>query len=183
MYQYLGASSTLTTAHRALGIPPEFAAQFGDAPLVSVGFYGVWVGDLLFKTNKLRTSFGIEKFLNAYPSPRILENIRFPIQFGYYVFEQETTRKGLKAYPFLGFSSSIYFVDNGVRMNIISVDGGAGADWFIPQTPLLVGIQASYNHSWNLRAAQDVANNVGGVCVKAQISIFIREKKNFWGWD
>ncbi len=173
----------LTTGHRTLGIPPEFAAQFGDAPLVSFGLHGVWLGDLLFKTNKLRTSYGIEKILNAYPSPRILENIRFAVQFGYYVFEQEMTQKGLKAYPFLGFSSSIYYVDNGVRLSVASVEGGAGVDWFVPQTPLLVGIQASYNHSWNLRAAQNVANNVGGVCVKAQVSIFIREKKNPLGWD
>ncbi|TAE29477.1 MAG: hypothetical protein EAZ92_06175 [Candidatus Kapaibacterium sp.] len=184
MYQYLGASSMLTTAHRALGIPPEFAAQFGDAPLVSVGFYGVWVGDLLFKTSKLRTAASFEKILNAYPSSRIFENWRFMAQFGYYVAEQESNKpKGLKAYPFLGYSWNLYYIDNSVRMSILSVDGGAGADWFIPQTPVLVGVQASYNHSWNLSAAKEVVNNVSGLSIKAHIAIFIFEKKNPFGWN
>ena len=179
MIQYLGVTSTMTTDHRTLGIPAEYAAPYGSAPLVSIGLNVVIMGDLLFKTNKLRTAAQIEKFLNVYPSARIFENLRTSVQFGYYVFEQPN----FKAYPFLGFGSGVYNIDNGVRLSIINVEGGAGIDYFIPKTPLLVGIQAAYQHNWNIRAAKETTNNIGGLAVRAQVSVFIREKFNYWGWD
>lgn len=182
MYQYLGAISSMTTGHRTLGIPPEFAAQYGDAPLVSVGFHGVWIGDLLFRSKNLRSSFSFEKYVNAYPSVRIFENIRIAAQIGYIVFEQNSAQTGLKAYPFLGYAANTYYIDNGVRMRLFTAEGGVGVDYFIPKTPILVGFQASYNHSWNLLAAKEVSNNIGGISAKVQVSIFVYERKNVWGW-
>jgi hypothetical protein len=179
MIQYLGAVSSFSTDQRTIGIPAEFARQYGNAPLVGFGLNNVWIGDLLFKTNKLRSSITIEKLLNVYPSPRILENIRFSFQMGYYVFEQPN----FKAYPFLGFGSSIFYVENGVRLSVTSVEGGAGADYYIPKTPLMIGLQAAYSHGFNIRAPQDVANNQSGFTARAHVSIFIREKFNYWGWD
>jgi hypothetical protein len=179
MIQYLGAVSSMSTDQRTIGIPSEFARQYGNAPLVGFGLNILWIGDLLFKTNQLRSSFTLEKLLNVYPSPRILENFRGSFQIGYYVYEQPN----FKAYPFLGFGSSIFYVENGVRLNISSAEGGIGADYFIPKTPLMLGLQAAYSHGFNIRAPQDVANNQSGFTARAHVSIFIREKFNYWGWD
>jgi hypothetical protein len=179
MLQYIGVSSTMTTDHRTLGLPSEFATPYGNAPLTSIGINAVIMGDLLFKTNQLRTSTQIEKFLNAYPSSKIMENWRLGMQFGYYIFEQPN----FKAYPFIGFGMGFYYVGNGVRVGLYNAEGGAGLDYFIPKTPLLLGVQASYNHNWNLRAAKETTNNIGGLAVRAQVSVFIREKFNYWGWD
>jgi hypothetical protein len=179
MIQYLGVVSSMSANQRSIGIPAEYAQQYGNAPLIGFGLNNVWIGDLLFKTNKTRFSTTIEKLLNVYPSSRILENIRGSFQMGYYVFEQPH----FKAYPFLGFGSNIFFVDNGVRLSIYYAEGGAGVDYFIPKTPLMFGLQAAYSHGFNIRAPQDIANNQSGFTARAHVSLYIREKFNYWGWD
>jgi hypothetical protein len=179
MIQYLGVVSSMSANQRSIGIPAEYARQYGNAPLVGFGLNILWIGDLLFKTNQLRSSFTLEKLLNVYPSSRILENVRGSFQIGYYVFEQPN----FKAYPFLGFGSSIFYVENGVRLSVTSVEGGAGADYYIPKTPLMIGLQAAYSHGFNIRAPQDIANNQSGFTARAHVSLYIREKFNYWGWD
>jgi hypothetical protein len=179
MIQYLGVASSMSANQRSIGIPTEYAKQYGNEPLVGFGLYNVWIGDLLFKTNKTRSSITIEKLLNVYPSSRILENIRFSFQMGYYVYEQPN----FKAYPFLGVGSNFFYVDSGVRLNITYVEGGAGVDYFIPKTPLMIGLQASYSHGFNIYAPQDIPNNQSGFTARAYISVYIREKFNYWGWD
>jgi hypothetical protein len=177
--QYIGVSSSFSVNQRTVGIPEPFASQYGNMPLVSFGIHSVNIGDLLFKTNKMRVSASAEKILNAYPSTRLLENFCGSFQLGYYVYEQPN----FKAYPFVGFGTSVFFIDNGVRLSTFSLDGGVGVDYFIPKTPLMLGLQAVYGHLFNLRAAQGTQSNQPGFTARATVSIFLRDKYNFWGWD
>ncbi len=178
MRQYVGAASTLTTNHRSLGLPAEYAAQYGNMPLSSVGINFIAIGNFLFQTNRLRSSVTFERFVNVYPSNKILENFRECLQIGYYVYE----RDAIKLYPFIGGTVGLYYIDNGIRLGVFAAEAGAGLDYFIPKTSLLAGLQVSYNHTWNIRSAADAVGNIGGVAVRAHVSILFSERTTWWGW-
>jgi hypothetical protein len=147
--------------------------------LMSIGITSVAIGDLLFKTNKLHTQANFEKFINVYSSSKLLENIHTSLQVGYFVFEQPNS----SVYPFLGLGVNIFLIDKGIRLQTLSGEAGIGIDYFIPTTPFLMGLQASYSHAFNLRAPEYVSNNQGGFTLRAQMSVFIMNRYSAIGWD
>ncbi|MCU0426391.1 MAG: hypothetical protein MUF71_12275 [Candidatus Kapabacteria bacterium] len=176
MKQYIGISGSSVMNNRAVGLPAQYAEQIGNTPLLSLGISTVWWGDLLLHTNNIRTQMFMEKFLNAYPSPKLLENIRMGMEFGYALVETPT----LKVYPFLGFSQAFITVDALARVSLLSANIGAGADYFLPNTPLAFSFQASYNHAWNLRAASEVPNSQPGIIARATVVVLLQTRRTYW---
>lgn len=179
MKQYLGASSVMFSHQRLVGLPEQYNFQFGNAPIIGIGITAFWWGDLLFQTNKLRWGGALAKFVNTYPSPKLFENLRTEFQFGYLVAETPV----LKAYLYLGYGGSIFSLDSISRIFLLSVEGGMGVDYFLPNTPLVFTLQAGYNHSFNLRAASDAPGNQPGLVLRANISFFLRDKYTYWGFE
>ncbi len=179
MKQYIGAVSSLAANQRTVGIPIEYSSQIGNAPIAALGLNLFWWGDLLFHTSKLRSGATFSKLLNTYPNPRILENVQTEIQFGYALLETPS----LKAYPLIGFGATTLSLDSLSRVSHLLVFGGAGVDYFQPNTPLVFTLQAAYNHTFNLRSAVETSGNQPGFTIKAGVSLWIRDKRTYWGWD
>ena len=178
--QYLGVSGTSLLNQRTVGLQEQYAAQIGNTALLSVALSSIYWGDLLLRNNNIRFQLSLEKFLNAYPSPKLFENFRFGMEFGYAVLETPS----LKVYPFLGFSQSFFYVDSLARVYLINANAGVGADYSLPGTPLLFSLQASYNHAWNGRAAADApSSNQPGLIVRANVAVLVQTRRNYWGWE
>jgi hypothetical protein len=179
MRNYIGIVGSYTTNQRTVGIPPEFAMQFGNMPLMSIGINAMTIGDLLLKSKQVRSQVTIEKYLNVYPSSKLLENIRSSIQIGYNIFETPI----INVYPFVGLEIGFFNLDSLVRRSNYSIEGGIGVDYFIPSTPLVVGVQAAYGHSFNFRAPADTPNNQHGFAVRAHISFFYMNRYSAFAWE
>lgn len=177
--QYIGVSSTLGTNQRSVGLSREFAERYGDMPLASIGISAIIVGDLLFKLNNLRIQANIEKYVNTYPSSKLLENIRADFSLGYYLWEYQNIR----TFPFLGAGSQMFFLDAGIRKLAMTVEGGIGVDYFIPSSPLLVGFQASYNHTFNVFNVPGVVSNQPGFNMRVHLSFFLAKRYTFTVWE
>jgi hypothetical protein len=176
---YIGVNGTLSVNQRSVGITREAATYFGNEALTSFGINFINTGDLLFKTSNLRLQSSLEKFLNVYPSPRLLENIKSSVTIGYYVLEVSN----ISAYPFGGLGVNMFFIDRGIRLATLTLEAGAGIDYFVPATPLMIGLQASYNHAFNNVIVPDVSNNQAGMTLRAHVSIFLMKRYNFIGWE
>jgi hypothetical protein len=179
MRNYIGVASSYSLNQRTVGIPTEYATRYGNAPLMSFGLNVVLIGDLLFQSNQIRTQATIERYLNVYPSSKLIENLRTSFEIGYNVIETPT----LNVYPFVGFGVGLFHLDSLVRLFGYSAEGGIGADYFIPSTPFLLGLQAAYSHSFNFSAPIDTPNNQPGITLRAHVSIFLRNKYSAFGWD
>jgi hypothetical protein len=179
MKYYFGISSSIATNQRTVGLPSEYHSQFGNDPVIGIGVGTIIWGDSFLKTEKLRTSMTFMKYLNTYPNPKILENLQMDLQFGYAVIETSH----LKMYPMVGFGSSIISLDSLTRIALLNLSGGIGADYLIPNTPLLLTLQASYNHSFNLRSPVDIPNSQSGFNLRAGVSIYLRSRYSVSGWD
>ena len=178
--QYLGVSGTSLLNQRTVGLPEQYAAQIGNTPLLSLAISSIYWGDLLLRNNNIRLQISLEKFLNAYPSPKLFENFRAGMELGYAVLETPS----LKVYPFLGYSQSLFNVDSLARVFLLNANAGVGVDYFLPRTPLLFSLQASYNHAWNGRAAADApSSNQPGLAVRANVVVLLQTRRNYWGWE
>lgn len=175
---YLSASSAIRTNLRTVGLPEQFSTQFGNAPVAGVGIGILYWGDLLFRTSKLRTVLTLGKSLNVYPSAKLFANSYLECQIGYAVWETPA----LKAYPFIGYGFSDFWLDSVSRLLAFSGEAGVGVDYFLPNTPLVVTLQAGYNHAFNRNAAMGVANNQPGMVVRTGISIFLFDRQAVFGF-
>ncbi len=175
---YGTVSSTMRTNLRTVGLPEEFGTQFGNAPIAGVGISILYWGDLLFRTNKLRTVLTLGKSLNVYPSAKLLANSYLECQIGYAVWETPT----FKAYPFVGYGFSDFWLDSVARLLAFSGEVGAGVDYFLPSTPLVFTFQVGYNHAFNRNAAMGVANNQPGMVLRAGVSIFLLDRRATFGF-
>jgi hypothetical protein len=175
---YMSASSAMRTNLRTVGLPEQFSTQFGNAPVAGVGIGILYWGDLLFRTSKLRTVLTLGKSLNVYPSAKLFANSYVECQIGYAVWETPT----LKAYPFIGYGFSDFWLDSVSRLLAFSGEAGVGVDYFLPNTPLVVTLQVGYNHAFNRNAAMGTANNQPGIAVRTGISIFLFDRQAAFGF-
>jgi hypothetical protein len=176
---YWGINATTVANQRTVGLLENNAAQYGNGVMHSLGINAIIIGDLLFRSSRLRSQVSFDKFLNAYPSGQLLENTRFSASYGYNIIESES----FYAYPLLGISSSNFYVDTSARILLVSAETGIGADYRIAGTPIMLSVQATYLHSFNIFHAKDARIDQPGFAVKAYISFFIRDKHTYWGWE
>ncbi len=179
MRQHFGISSSLGLNQRSVGLPEEFRAKYGNEPVIGIGISSMSWGDLLFQTSKLRWGVSLHKLLNTFPNARIFENLQTDIQCGYAVLETPT----LKVYPFLGVGTTTIALDSITRIAFLNVNGGVGAEYFLPNSPIVLSLQAAYNHTFNILARGNVPNNEPGLTVRMGCFLYLRSRYNYWGWD
>lgn len=173
---YLGITASYIPNQRSVGIPEQYAAKYGNEPLMTIGISYTTIGNFIFGSRRLRNQTTFEKIMNTYPSSKLLENFNLTTQFGYNVLETQT----LNLYPFLGGRSSVFYLDAGIRLSIVSAESGIAVDYLIAGTPLRVSIQAGYSHSWNFLAPADTKNNQAGFLLRFNTSLWLKNQASQW---
>jgi hypothetical protein len=69
-----------------------------------------------------------------------------------------------------------------IYMSASSAMRTVGLDYFLPNTPLVVTLQAGYNHAFNRNAAMGTANNQPGMVVRTGVSIFLFDRQAVFGF-
>jgi hypothetical protein len=102
-------------------------------------------------------------------------NVLFPsktnlvdVWFGYSVFENEM----LRISPTIG--AGLYrFNDNAMpEFRNVFVSAGVSGEFFIPNSPIMLGLRAGYQHNFGFSAASDVArSNAGGIFVQVRTGV------------
>jgi hypothetical protein len=173
---YFGITASYMSNQRSVDIPQEYALKYGNEPLVSIGISYTTIGNFLFQSRYLRNQTSLEKILNTYPSSKLLENFNMTTQFGYNILETQT----LNIYPFLGGRSSVFYIDDAIRLWIVSAESGLAVDYLFVGTPFRFSLQVGYSHAWNLRAPVDVTGNQAGFILRTNISLWFRNQASQW---
>jgi hypothetical protein len=143
---YIALLGGLLTNSRTVGFPTSLEVQ--NTPLFYVGASWEELGSTVFENRKFRPSVSYSLLFGHFTGAvisDILANVRFQANLGYTVYQNDPV--GL--YPFLGIGAQRVRVDNTSAAVQLFAQGGLGIDYFLPQSPVLIGLRSGYIYTAN----------------------------------
>ncbi len=136
---YVAVSGNFSTNTRNVSIGVQ-----DDQPTTIFGISFASIGHKFFHSRRLRTFIHLEKIMNGYPASSFIRNYRMQAAVGCNVI----TEASYHLYPFAGiYGLQSQAINDSTDVSSIPFQLGIGGEYFIKQTPLVIGLQCSYQYT------------------------------------
>jgi hypothetical protein len=141
---FIAVQAGLITNTRAVGSAES--KNIDNTPVFHLGLSQETIGSAFFEDSRFRSSYSLGVVGGAFQGnvwTDIANNLRFQTSTGYIVWQE----RGLNLYPYIGIGAQRFRADSSNGLFTILIQGGIGAEYLVPQTPLLLGARLGYNYT------------------------------------
>lgn len=158
---YLAVQGGLITNTRAVGSAES--KNIENTPVFHLGISQETIGNNFFEDTRFRLSTSIGLVMSVFQGnvwSDVANNLRFQTSTGYVVYQE----RGVHLYPFVGLGMQRFRIDSTSAIFSVLLQGGIGAEYLVPQSPLMLGAKAGYNYTMTSLFAlpKNVVPNQGG---------------------